>query len=87
MIDINDAKGKIYFEGSLKFQSSLTKILNMITRRVKFLAVTEIDSANLSQIWGVVLLLFLMVISPILVILAKNAVSSIQVFAGDNKKN
>ena len=46
------------------------------------LAEDDIGSANVSQIWGVALLLFVMVLSPILVILAKNAISSIQVFAG-----
>ena len=45
------------------------------------LAEDEISGANISQIWGIVLLIFVMILSPILVILAKNAISSIQVFA------
>ena len=80
--DIDDKKGRRYFEGSLKFQATLTDILDMLIERVKFLAHDEIGSANISQIWGVILLIFVMVLSPILVILAKNAISSIQIFAG-----
>ena len=56
--------------------------MNSLVRRVRRLAEDDIGSANVSQIWGVALLLFVMVLSPILVILAKNAISSIQVFAG-----
>ena len=78
---IDDAKGRRYYEGSMKFQSTLSAILNMLTNRVKLLAIEGIADANMSQIWGVLLLLFVMVLSPILLILAKNAISSIQVFA------
>ena len=80
--DINDRAGRRYFEGSLKFQATLTKILNMLTRRVKRLAEDDIYGANVSQFWGIGLLLFVMMLSPILIILAKNAISSIQLFAG-----
>ena len=38
----------------------------------------DLRSANISQIWGILLLLVVMIISPLLVILAKNAISSIQ---------
>lgn len=61
--------------------STLTKVLDMLTKRVKFLAEEGISDANMSQIWGILLLFFVMILSPILVILAKNAISSIQVFA------
>ena len=82
MTDINDRAGRKYFEGSLKFQATLTKILNMLTRRVKRLAEDDIYGANISQMWGIGLLIFVMMLSPILIILAKNAISSIQLFAG-----
>jgi hypothetical protein len=78
-ISYDDSKGKQYFEGSMAFMATLAKVLNMLTVRVKYLAVEEFSKANVSQIWGVVLLLFVMILSPILVILAKNAISSIQV--------
>lgn len=58
---------------------TLTKVLDLLTNRVKHLAEEDITDANISQIWGILLLLFVMIISPILVILAKNAISSIQV--------
>ena len=80
-IDIDNKKARRFFEGSLKFQATLTAILNMLVRRTKMLAEDEISGANISQIWGIVLLIFVMILSPILVILAKNAISSIQVFA------
>ena len=82
MTDINDRAGRKYFEGSLKFQATLTRILNMLTRRVKRLAEDDISGANISQIWGIGLLILVMMLSPILIILAKNAISSIQLFAG-----
>ena len=80
--EIDDKQGRIYFEGSLAFQATLNSILSSLVRRVRRLAEEDINSANVSQIWGVGLLLFVMILSPILVILAKNAISSIQVFAG-----
>ena len=81
--DIDDQKGRRYFEGSLKFQATLNKILDMCLSRVRLLAEDDINGANISQMWGVVLLLFVMILSPGLVVLAKNAINSIQVFAGD----
>ena len=78
-IDKDDAKGRRYFEGSMKFQGTLTKVLDMLTDRVSFLALEELSDANTAQIWGILLLIFVMILSPILVILAKNAISSIQV--------
>ena len=80
-IDRDDAKARRYFEGSLKFQGTLTAILKMLVKRTKMLAEDDISGANISQIWGIALLIFVMILSPILVILAKNAISSIQVFA------
>ena len=80
--EADNKKGRKYFEGSLKFQATLNQILNKLIDRVKWLAQDEIASANISQIWGVGLLIFVMILSPILVILAKNAISSIQIFAG-----
>ena len=81
--EINDRVGRKYFEGSLKFQGTLTKILNMLTKRVRRLSEEAIYGANVSQMWGIGLLLFVMMLSPILIILAKNAISSIQLFAGE----
>ena len=78
-IDIDESKGRKYFEGSVKFMGTLTAILNMLTDRVRTLAEADIRSATISQIWGVLLLLFVMCLSPILIIMAKNAISSIQV--------
>ena len=63
----------------MKFMGTLTKVLDLLTNRVKHLAEEDIMDANISQIWGILLLLFVMILSPILVILAKNAITSIQV--------
>jgi len=59
--------------------NTLTQVLNMLTDKVKDLSEKELTSANTSQIWGIALLVFVMILSPILVILAKNAIQSIQV--------
>ena len=79
---IDDKAGRRYFEGSLKFQATLTNVLNMLTQRISLMAQQDIYGANVSQMWGIALLLFVMFLSPILIILAKNAISSIQLFAG-----
>ena len=79
---IDDKAGRRYFEGSLKFQATLTSVLNMLTQRISLMAQQDIYGANVSQMWGIALLLFVMFLSPILIILAKNAISSIQLFAG-----
>ena len=58
---------------------SLTKVLEALTIRVSGLAVQDIRNANISQIYGVFLLCFVMVLSPILLVLARNGITSIQV--------
>ena len=80
--EINDKTGRIYFEGSLKFQSTLTNVLNMLTRRISLMAQRDLYGANVSQMWGIVLLLFVMFLSPTLIVLAKNSISSIHLLAG-----
>ena len=79
---IDDKAGRRYFEGSLKFQSTLTNVLNMLTRRISLMTQLDIYGADVSQMWGIALLVFVMLLSPILIILAKNSISSIQLFAG-----
>ena len=68
-----------YYEGSVQFMNSLTKILEALTFRVSELAVEDIRNANISQIYGIFLLVFVMLLSPILLVLAKNGITSIQV--------
>lgn len=58
---------------------TLTEVLDMLTLKVREAAAVELYQTNVSQIWGITLLLVVMVISPVLVILAKNAISAIQV--------
>ena len=82
LMDIDDKAGRRYFEGSLKFQGTLTHVLDMLTRRINRMTQGDIYGADVSQMWGIVLLLFVMFLSPVLLILAKNAISSIQLFAG-----
>ena len=79
---IDDKAGRRYFEGSLKFQSTLTTVLNMLTGRISLMTQLDIYGADVSQMWGIALLVFVMLLSPILIILAKNSISSIQLFAG-----
>ena len=78
-IDKDNRKARKYFEGSLKFMATLNAVLDKITDRVKLLAEEAIYNANYTQIYGLFLLGFVMILSPILVILAKNAITSIQV--------
>ena len=58
---------------------SLRKVLEALTFRVGRLAVQDVHNANVSQAYGIVLLCFIMVLSPILLVLAKNGITSIQV--------
>ena len=62
----------------MKFMGTLTAILNMLINRVTLLALEDINDANVSQMWGILLLLFVMGLSPILMIMAKNAISSME---------
>ena len=75
----DNKKAQRYFEGSMKFMKTLNVVLDKLTGRVRILAEEAIYNANFTQIYGVVLLGFVMILSPILVILAKNAITSIQV--------
>ena len=64
----------------MKFQGTLNSVLDKLTFRVKAGAEESIYNANFAQIYGIMLLAFVMILSPILVVLAKNAITSIQVF-------
>lgn len=70
-----------YFEGSMTFIRTLGIVLDLLTEKVKVLAAQDLNDSNMSQVWGILLLVFIMLLSPILVFLAKNAISSIQIFA------
>ena len=78
-IDSDNRKARKYFEGSVKFQTTLVAILDSLTNRVRSLAAQDIYNANTAQIYGILLLTFVMILSPILIILAKNGITSIQV--------
>ena len=75
----DDRRARKYYEGSVTFMESLTKVLEALTTRVSGLAVQDIRNANVSQIYGIFLLCFVMVLSPILLVLARNGITSIQV--------
>ena len=51
----------------------------MLTDRIKTFGKEELYDSMLAQIWGGFLLVIVLLISPLLVILAKNAISTIQV--------
>ena len=78
-IDSDNRKARKYFEGSVKFQTTLVAILDSLTNRVRSLAAQDIYNTNTAQIYGILLLTFVMILSPILIILAKNGITSIQV--------
>ena len=75
----DDKRARRYYDGCTKFMTSLTKILEALTDRVSYLAVKDYRAANASQIYGIALLIFVMMISPALLVLAKNGITSIQV--------
>ena len=78
-ISSDNRKARKYFEGSVKFQNTLVQILDLITTRVRLLAEDDIYNASASQVYGILLLTFVMILSPILIILARNGITSIQV--------
>ena len=80
----DDRRARKYYEGSVTFMESLTKVLEALTTRVSGLAVQDIRNANVSQIYGIFLLCFVMVLSPILLVLARNGITSIQVVCNSN---
>ena len=75
----NTKNARRYYEGSVKFMNSLVQVLEALTSRVSQLALEDHYNANISQIYGVCLLTFVMVLSPILLVLARNGITSIQV--------
>ena len=75
----DNRKARRYFEGSTTFMESLVKILQALTYRVTELAAQDLYNANSSQIYGCFLLIFVMFLAPVLLVLAKNGITSIQV--------
>ncbi len=79
---LSDAqKGILYFEGCDKFVQSLTRILDMLTKRINEIGEEDLYNSMLAQVWGCFLLVLVLCISPLLVILARNAITTIQIFA------
>ena len=75
----DDKRARRYYEGSVTFMESLRKILEALTNRVFRLAAQDLRNAYISQGYGIFLLCFVMVLSPILIVLARNGITSIQV--------
>jgi len=80
-IDSDDAKGRKYFEGSVKFMKTLNEVLNMLIFSVKQLAADRLHESFIAQVWGVSTLCVVLIICPLLAVLSKNAIGSIQIFA------
>ena len=62
------------------FMESLRKVLEALTNRVFILAAQDLRNAYISQGYAILLLCFVMVLSPILIVLARNGITSIQVW-------
>lgn len=80
-IDPDLEKGVAYFKGCTKFMDSLEEVLDMLTTAIFELGESEIYYSNLAQLWGISILIIILIISPMLVVLSKNAISTIQMFA------
>ena len=80
-IERDHEKGRLYYEGCTKFVSSLTRVLDMLTVRVRKIGEDDLYDSMMAQIWGIFLLFIVLLISPLLVVLARNAISTIQIFA------
>ena len=76
----DDNRARRYYEGSVRFMESLRQVLEALTNRVFILATLDLQNANISQAYGIFLLCFVMVLSPILIVLARNGITSIQVW-------
>ncbi|XP_059091667.1 soluble guanylate cyclase gcy-37-like [Tigriopus californicus] len=84
--DEDHERGQLYFEGCTKFTDSLIRILNMTTDQIKDIREQALYDTLLAQVWGIFLLIVVLAISPVLVVLAKNAIFTIQVFAQSVQK-
>merc|ERR1711981_1400340 len=80
-IKADNVKGRKYFEGSVKFMKTLNQILHMLILEIDRLAAAKLHESFVSQAWGVITLMIVLTLAPILVFMAKNAISSIQIFA------
>ena len=76
----DDKRARRYYEGSVMFMESLRQVLEALTNRVFILAAQDLQNAYISQVYGIFLLCFVMVLSPILIVLARNGITSIQVW-------
>jgi len=80
-IEADIQKGRKYFEGSVKFMKTLNEVLDMLIDEVGLLAKDKLHESFIKQMWGVSTLCLVIIICPLLAILSKNAIASIQVFA------
>jgi len=80
-IDSDLAKGRRYFEGSVKFMRTLQEVLDMLIDSVNSLTADKLHESFMKQMWGVATLCLVIIICPLLGLLSKNAIASIQIFA------
>lgn len=80
-VKADDEKGREYFQGSVTFMKTLNEVLDKLIVSVIELAAERLHKSFIAQVWGVSTLCIVLIICPLLGILSKNAIKSIQVFA------
>ena len=80
-IEPNSDKGVTLYKGCMMFTASLSRVMDMVTERMFDINEDELYNSMLAQVWGCTLLGLMVLISPALVVMARNAITTIQVRA------
>jgi len=70
-----------YYQATYRYTEDLREVLKNLRLRIGDIVGSELSSANEQQAFGIALLVLVLIISPIIIILVRNATVTIQVFS------
>ena len=72
-------QGVKYFSECRKFTFSAMRLLDMLRVKIRQVRNQEVYSVKLANVWGIFILIIILLISPLLVFLARNVINTFQV--------
>ena len=74
-------KGLKYFEECRTFIRKTLKVMDVLRQKIAAARDTQLYAIKLGNMWGIFILIIILLISPLLLLLAKNVISTFQMFA------
>ena len=72
-------RGRAYYEACDAFVGSLSNVMDAMAARIAKIGADDVDDAETALLWGIVVFALMLVISPVLLAMSRNTISSMQV--------